>query len=132
MASSTASLESVIKSEQFPFRRIPAQSIPTVIVTNEVTNNSNQENTDSNGGSSLPGAAVKTDNSKQDLQAQNKNKYGRVIISLENPILPEETINNTPSRADGLDSTTENDLRLTGCKLIQISGILLRLPQVNC
>lgn len=58
-------------------------------------------------------------------------KYGRVVISLENPILPEETIKNTPSQIDGLDHETENDLRITGCKLIQISGILLRLPQVR-
>ncbi|KAJ6219184.1 hypothetical protein RDWZM_004996 [Blomia tropicalis] len=57
-------------------------------------------------------------------------KYGQVVISLENPILPNEMIENTPSSLDGLDQETEHDLRITGCKLIQISGVLLRLPQV--
>lgn len=59
-----------------------------------------------------------------------KKQYGRVVISLENPILSNEVVQNTPSLADGLDSQSENDLRITGCRLIQISGILLRLPQV--
>lgn len=60
----------------------------------------------------------------------NRLKYGRVLISLENPILSRDVIENTPSVQDGLDASIENDLRLTGCRLIQVSGILLRLPQV--
>ena len=66
----------------------------------------------------------------QQQSSNNRLKYGRVVILLENPILPKETILNTPSKADNLDPDIENDLRITGCKLIQISGILLRLPQV--
>ena len=69
-------------------------------------------------------------NNDQTAPSANRLKYGRVVILLENPILPEETIANTPSMADGLEPMVENDLRITGCKLIQISGILLRLPQV--
>ena len=57
-------------------------------------------------------------------------KYGHVVVSVENPILPNEIIENTPSSLDGLDQETEHDLRITGCKLIQTSGILLRLSQV--
>ncbi|KAI2807444.1 Cyclin-L1 [Blomia tropicalis] len=58
-------------------------------------------------------------------------KYGHVVVSVENPILPNEIIENTPSSLDGLDQETEHDLRITGCKLIQTSGILLRLSQVT-
>ena len=58
------------------------------------------------------------------------NKYGRVIISLENCLLPEERLSTTPSSLDGLDPETEMDLRILGCELIQTAGILLRLPQV--
>ncbi|KPL94043.1 cyclin-L2-like protein [Sarcoptes scabiei] len=63
-------------------------------------------------------------------ESVQKLKYGKVLILLENPILPAEKIINTPSMADGLDFSIENDLRIIGCHLIQISGILLRLPQV--
>ncbi|XP_067131716.1 cyclin-L1 [Centruroides vittatus] len=59
-----------------------------------------------------------------------KAQYGKVILSLENCILPPEKISPTPSLIDGLDQETEMDLRILGCELIQTSGILLRLPQV--
>ncbi|KAH9529688.1 Cyclin-L2 [Dermatophagoides farinae] len=80
----------------------------------------------------IDGAINKSSSSLTDQQQSSNNrlKYGRVVILLENPILPKETILNTPSKADNLDPDIENDLRITGCKLIQISGILLRLPQV--
>lgn len=81
----------------------------------------------------IDGAINKSSSSLTDQQQSSNNrlKYGRVVILLENPILPKETILNTPSKADNLDPDIENDLRITGCKLIQISGILLRLPQVG-
>mmetsp|Transcript_38289 Transcript_38289/g.68342 ORF Transcript_38289/g.68342 Transcript_38289/m.68342 type:complete len:409 (-) Transcript_38289:1988-3214(-) len=44
-------------------------------------------------------------------------------------ITPHE-IENTPSRADGIDSETEDTLRMVGCEMIQEAGILLKLPQV--
>ena len=56
--------------------------------------------------------------------------YGRVIINLENCLLPTERLANTASSLDGLDPETEMDLRILGCELIQTAGILLRLPQV--
>jgi len=60
----------------------------------------------------------------------NNKQYGRVVISLENCLLPEERLVSTPSSNDGLDPETEMDLRILGCELIQTAGILLRLPQV--
>ncbi len=138
---STSSLKSVIKSEKFPCHRIPNQSIPPVIVINDGSQHSSAGNNDSNSESANGGhAASSPAASSQPVAATrappetmtNRPRYGRVVISLENPILPEETIKNTPSQIDGLDCETENDLRITGCKLIQISGVLLRLPQVSC
>lgn len=60
---------------------------------------------------------------------QQPKQYGRVEISLVNPILPPEMLEQTPSRVDGLDEEVELALRITGCRLIQLSGTLLRLPQ---
>lgn len=56
--------------------------------------------------------------------------YGQIVISLENCILPETKLEQTPSQQDGLDRETEYDLRILGCELIQSAGILLKLPQV--
>lgn len=56
--------------------------------------------------------------------------YDKILISLENCILPAEKIDETPSMKDGLDRDTENDLRMLGCEIIQTAGLLLRLPQV--
>ena len=57
--------------------------------------------------------------------------YGNVHISLENCILPDEKLSETPSMKDGLEKATETDLRILGCEFIQTSGILLKLPQVR-
>ncbi|RMX45767.1 hypothetical protein pdam_00004190 [Pocillopora damicornis] len=59
-----------------------------------------------------------------------KSDYGDVVISLENCILDEEQLQNTPSFKDGLDREVEIDLRILGCEYIQMAGILLKLPQV--
>jgi len=56
--------------------------------------------------------------------------FSRVIITLDNILIPEEKLSATPSMLDGLSSETETDLRILGCELIQTSGILLKLPQV--
>lgn len=64
------------------------------------------------------------------LAAKIAKQYGRVVISLENVLLPPERLNPTPSSLDGLDEETETDLRILGCELIQTAGILLKLPQV--
>ncbi|KAB7501095.1 Cyclin-L1 [Armadillidium nasatum] len=57
-------------------------------------------------------------------------KYGKVIITLDNVLIPVEKLKNSPSLQDGLDPEIELDLRILGCELIQTSGILLKLPQV--
>ncbi|KAG8185607.1 hypothetical protein JTE90_023306 [Oedothorax gibbosus] len=59
-----------------------------------------------------------------------KYKYSKVSLSLENCILPPDKLSPSPSQVDGLDPEAELELRILGCELIQISGILLRLPQV--
>jgi len=60
-----------------------------------------------------------------------KSEYGDVIISLENCILNDDHLRNTPSIKDGLDKEVEIDLRIVGCEYIQMAGILLKLPQVS-
>lgn len=57
--------------------------------------------------------------------------YGKIVLTLENCLLPVGKLEVTPSRLDGLDHDTETDLRILGCELIQTSGILLKLPQVR-
>uniref|UniRef100_A0A8C6TCK6 Cyclin L1a n=1 Tax=Neogobius melanostomus TaxID=47308 RepID=A0A8C6TCK6_9GOBI len=56
--------------------------------------------------------------------------YSEVHLTIDNSLIPEEKLSPTPSMLDGLDLTTETDLRILGCELIQSAGILLRLPQV--
>lgn len=56
--------------------------------------------------------------------------YGKIVLTLENCLLPEGKLELTPSQSDGLDRETEVDLRILGCELIQTAGILLKLPQV--
>ena len=57
--------------------------------------------------------------------------FSRVLITLENVLIPEEKLSETPSMQDGLDKEIETDLRVLGCELIQTAGILLKLPQVS-
>lgn len=56
--------------------------------------------------------------------------YSGVLITLENCLLPDDKLHFTLSRSSSLETDTETDLRVVGCKLIQAAGILLRLPQV--
>ena len=56
-------------------------------------------------------------------------EYSKVLLTLDNVLIPSEKLSATPSIIDGLDIDTETDLRILGCELIQTSGILLRLPQ---
>ncbi|XP_071752424.1 cyclin-L1a isoform X1 [Centroberyx gerrardi] len=56
--------------------------------------------------------------------------YSEVYLTIDNSLIPEERLSPTPSMVDGLDLSTETDLRILGCELIQSAGILLRLPQV--
>ena len=75
-----------------------------------------------------PQQKIMADN-KED--ALSKRDFSRVILTLENVLIPEEKLSPSPSVQDGLDMDTETDLRILGCELIQTSGILLKLPQVR-
>ncbi|XP_065890051.1 cyclin-L1-like [Dysidea avara] len=57
-------------------------------------------------------------------------EYSRIEIALENRVIPEEKLENTPSRKHGISEELERDLRVVGCEYIQCAGLLLRLPQV--
>ncbi|KAG7159245.1 cyclin-L-like [Homarus americanus] len=57
-------------------------------------------------------------------------KYGSVVITLDNVLIPPDKLSPSPSQQDGLDSEIEMDLRILGCELIQTGGILLKLPQI--
>lgn len=57
--------------------------------------------------------------------------YSQVYLTIDNSIVPEERLSPTPSMLDGLDLSSETDLRVLGCELIQAAGILLRMPQVR-
>jgi len=57
--------------------------------------------------------------------------YGRIEIALENRVIPEEKLENTPSRKHGIIEELERDLRVVGCEYIQCAGLLLKLPQVD-
>lgn len=56
-------------------------------------------------------------------------KFGSIIISLENCLLPPERLHPTPSILEGMEARTEWYLRRLGCDIIQHAGILLKLPQ---
>ena len=58
-------------------------------------------------------------------------EYGKISIGLENRVIPEEQLENTPSRKHGVSEELERDLRVVGCEYIQSAGLLLKLPQVN-
>lgn len=61
-----------------------------------------------------------------------KRSYGKIVLTLENAILPFEKLEtDTISQQDGLSKEIEHDLRILGCELIQTAGILLKLPQVS-
>lgn len=57
-------------------------------------------------------------------------QFGKIILTLENCLLSDNKLQETPSHQDGLNKEIETDLRILGCELIQIAGILLKLPQV--
>lgn len=60
-----------------------------------------------------------------------KRDFSRVVLTLENVLIPDDKLCETPSMSDGLDKEVETDLRILGCELIQTAGILLKLPQVR-
>lgn len=75
-------------------------------------------------------ATAKPNQQTTGSQSQQQRSYGKIVLTLENCLLPETKLDLTPSQVDGLDRETEIDLRILGCELIQTAGILLKLPQV--
>ena len=67
----------------------------------------------------------------EEKNSLNVRDFSKVILTLENVLVPSDKLSPTPSFSDGLDSETEMDLRILGCELIQTAGILLKLPQVG-
>jgi len=68
----------------------------------------------------------------KEKEAPQKKSYGRIVLTLENAILPTDKLEaDTASQIDGLSREIEMDLRILGCELIQTAGILLKLPQVS-
>ncbi|XP_059146076.1 cyclin-L1-like [Physella acuta] len=59
-----------------------------------------------------------------------KRDFSRVVLTLDNVLIPDDKLSETPSMLDGLEKEVETDLRILGCELIQTAGILLKLPQV--
>ena len=57
-------------------------------------------------------------------------KFGAVVLTISNSVLPMEKLSPTPSSRDGMSQAVEDDLRNLGCDLIQTAGKLLKLPQV--
>ncbi|KAI3931390.1 hypothetical protein MKX01_040307 [Papaver californicum] len=53
-----------------------------------------------------------------------------IYTAIDTFYLTDEQLENSPSRKDGVDESTETTLRIYGCDLIQEGGILLKLPQV--
>lgn len=57
-------------------------------------------------------------------------KWGEVVLTISNSVMPLEKLSPTPSSLDGMTQAVEDDLRNLGCDLIQTAGKLLKLPQV--
>jgi len=67
---------------------------------------------------------------KPDPPDSQSQKWGRVVLSISNSVMPLDKLSPTPSSGDGMTPEMEVDLRNIGCNLIQTAGKLLRLPQV--
>ncbi len=58
-------------------------------------------------------------------------EFGKTELTLDNCVIPNERLLNTPSSKDGVSHELETDLRIVGCEYIQSAGLLLKLPQVG-
>lgn len=111
------------------------QTITNVLTVSSVhSNNVNiSNNTNSGTGAGAVSGANDGNNTAEGMDTGKPmypRLFNKIVLTLENSLIPEEKIDVTPSSQDGLDHETEKDLRILGCELIQTAGILLRLPQV--
>lgn len=113
---------SFVHQEMSTAKLAPAAAAAVTMTTTETTAAKAPQQT----GSSSSGSQ-----SQQQQQQQQQRLYGKIVLTLENCLLPEAKLELTPSQADGLDRETEIDLRILGCEMIQTAGILLKLPQVR-
>ncbi|CAG0925030.1 unnamed protein product [Notodromas monacha] len=67
---------------------------------------------------------------KMEKEEMVSRPYGKIVLSLDNVLLPPEKTASSPSYEDGLDEKSEFELRFVACELIQTAGILLKVPQV--
>ena len=56
--------------------------------------------------------------------------FNKVVLHLDNCVIPDERLRNTPSARDGCPHYLEVDLRIVGCEYIHTASILLRLSSV--
>lgn len=52
-------------------------------------------------------------------------------MNLDDFVIPEDKLFDTPSREDGCSKELEVDLRTAGCDQIQLTGRILKLPQAS-
>ena len=56
--------------------------------------------------------------------------FSKLVLTLDNCVIPNVRLYNTPSARDGCPHDLEVDVRIVGCEYIHTSGFLLRLPSV--
>ena len=56
-------------------------------------------------------------------------KWGQVVLTISNSVMPLEKLSPTPSSLDGMTQAVEDDLRNLGCDLIQTAGEPLKLQK---
>ena len=85
-------------------------------------------------GLNSPNAANKnspSSNSQIANSAGGVRSFGHIRLDISNSVLPLDKLSPTPSGKDGLSEEVEMQIRSLGCEVIQLSGKLLRLPQVS-
>lgn len=115
-----------------------SSTTPTDVLSSSTTNNGTTSvptikvtpapNIGSSGNNNLAEASSTTASTTGGLLPK---AYGKIVLTLENVLLPDEKLSPTPSSLDGLEEESEIDLRIMGCELITTAGILLKLPQVR-
>lgn len=109
------------------------QTITNVLTVSSVHSNNVNISNNTNSGTGAVSGANDGNNTAEGMDTGKPmypRLFNKIVLTLENSLIPEEKIDVTPSSQDGLDHETEKDLRILGCELIQTAGILLRLPQV--